>query len=205
LVNIESNPFQTLKAASKEKCPDDPYVIVSEKCVLIDQQLLKVQENPESVPTGEIPRTIQICLDRYMVDKLTPGARVTLTGVYTVIESGHLSLKTNTSALKIPYLLVLGIQFETSGTRRINNLFTPEEEEKFRTMSKDPQIYEKIAKSIGSAIYGNEDIKKAIACLLFGGARKVLPDKMRLRGDINILLIGDPSTAKSQFLKFVER
>ncbi len=72
-------------------------------------------------------------------------------------------------------------------------------------MAKDPAIYEKIASSIAPSIYGNEDIKKAIACLLFGGTRKVLPDKMKLRGDINVLLIGDPSTGKSQFLKFVER
>lgn len=64
-------------------------------------------------------------------------------------------------------------------------------------MSKDPKIYEKITNSIAPALFGNEDIKKAIACLLFGGTRKILPDKMRLRGDINILLIGDPSTGKS--------
>lgn len=71
-------------------------------------------------------------------------------------------------------------------------------------MSKDPKIYEKIYKSIAPGISGNEDIKKGIACMLFGGSRKHLPDSTILRGDINILLMGDPSTAKSQFLKFVE-
>lgn len=72
-------------------------------------------------------------------------------------------------------------------------------------MSKDPKICEKIYKSIAPGIYGNEEVKKAIACMLFGGSRKHLPDQAVLRGDINILLIGDPSTAKSQFLKFVEQ
>jgi len=72
-------------------------------------------------------------------------------------------------------------------------------------MSKDPKICEKIYKSIAPGIYGNEEVKKAIACMLFGGSRKHLPDQTLLRGDINILLIGDPSTAKSQFLKFVEQ
>ena len=72
-------------------------------------------------------------------------------------------------------------------------------------MSKDPHIYDKIYKSIAPSIYGLDDIKKAVACLLFGGSPKKLPDGMRLRGDINVLLLGDPSTAKSQFLKFVER
>lgn len=82
---------------------------------------------------------------------------------------------------------------------------TVEDEDKITNMSKDPLIYNKISKSIASAIFGHDDIKKAIACLLFGGSPKLLPDGMRLRGDINVLLLGDPSTAKSQFLKFVER
>ena len=72
-------------------------------------------------------------------------------------------------------------------------------------MSRDPHVYDKISRSIASAIYGHEDIKKAVACLLFGGSPKKLPDGMKLRGDINVLLLGDPSVAKSQFLKFVER
>ena len=62
-----------------------------------------------------------------------------------------------------------------------------------------------MCKSIAPAIFGSADVKKAIACLLFGGARKELLDGARLRGDINVLLLGDPSVAKSQFLKFVER
>jgi DNA replication licensing factor MCM5 len=64
-------------------------------------------------------------------------------------------------------------------------------------------LYGSIAKSVAPAIWGSDDIKMALACQLFGGARKHLPDGMRLRGDVNILLLGDPSTAKSQFLKFM--
>ena len=66
-------------------------------------------------------------------------------------------------------------------------------------------MFEKISKTIGSSIFGHEFIKKAITCLLFSGSTKILPDKTRLRGDINVLLLGDPSTAKSQFLKFVHK
>merc|ERR1719156_307868 len=77
-------------------------------------------------------------------------------------------------------------------------------------MAKDPDIRNKIYRSIAPAICASDkdvidDVKKAVACLLFGGARKLLPDNTRLRGDINILLLGDPGTAKSQFLKFAER
>lgn len=70
-------------------------------------------------------------------------------------------------------------------------------------MGRDPGIKDKIFASIAPGIFGNEEIKMAIACMLFGGSRKHLPDNTLLRGDVNILLIGDPSTAKSQFLKFV--
>merc|ERR1711983_476779 len=79
------------------------------------------------------------------------------------------------------------------------------EEERFRRMVAEPRIYERITKSIAPSIYGSDDIKKAIACLLFGGSRKKLPDGLIRRGDINVLLLGDPGTAKSQLLKFVER
>ena len=82
---------------------------------------------------------------------------------------------------------------------------TDEDKKKYENMKKDPELYEKIAKSIAPSIFGHPDIKKAIACLLFGGVAKTLPDKMKLRGDINVLLLGDPSVAKSQFLKFVDR
>lgn len=69
--------------------------------------------------------------------------------------------------------------------------------ETFETLRKDPELYEKLTRSIAPSIFGHNDIKKAIACLLFGGCPKRLPDGMRLRGDINVLLLGDPSVAKS--------
>ena len=74
---------------------------------------------------------------------------------------------------------------------------TQEDEERIITLSRDPNVYQKISKSIAYAIYGHDDIKKAVACLMFGGSPKKLPDGMKLRGDINVLLLGDPSVAKS--------
>ena len=100
-------------------------------------------------------------------------------------------------------MILLGYEIEQGEGKEINTLFTQQEEQRFLGMSKDPEIYNKIIDSIAPSIYGNDDIKKAIASLLFSGSSKILPDGTRLRGDINVLLIGDPSTAKSQFLKFV--
>lgn len=108
------------------------------------------------------------------------------------------------------YIRVIGLQSEKN--RDVSNVagfsqpnITADDEENIIKMSKDPNLYQKLTRSIASAIYGHEDIKKAICCLMFGGSPKKLPDGMRLRGDINVLLLGDPSVAKSQFLKFVER
>ena len=95
----------------------------------------------------------------------------------------------------------------SEGSGRTAFSFTPEEEQEFQELAREPHVYNKIVRSIAPAISGDytTDIKKAIACLLMGGSRRQLPDGMRLRGDINVLLLGDPSTAKSQFLKFVEK
>ena len=97
------------------------------------------------------------------------------------------------------------MQTDVEANGRSSRTFTPIEEETYLTMSRRPHIYEEFASSIAPAIYGNPDIKKAIACLLLSGSKKILPDGMRLRGDINVLLLGDPGTAKSQLLKFVEK
>merc|ERR1719208_617369 len=107
----------------------------------------------------------------------------------------------------MPYLRVVGLALDTGGAGRAagNLTFTQEDEESFRRLAAQPGVYDTIAKSIAPSIYGSEDIKKSIACLLFGGSRKRLPDGLTRRGDINVLLLGDPGTAKSQLLKFVER
>merc|ERR1712038_2030544 len=109
--------------------------------------------------------------------------------------------------VKMPYLRVVGLALDTEGAGRAagNTVVTAEEEESFRMLAQKPDVYETIAKSIAPSIFGSEDIKKSIACLLFGGSRKRLPDGLTRRGDINVLLLGDPGTAKSQLLKFVER
>src|SRR5690606_11431395 len=99
----------------------------------------------------------------------------------------------------------VGIRINNDGSGRSTMTFTKKEEELFHKMSKDPNLYEKISSSLDPAIFGHENIKKAIACQLFGGSSKLLPDGIRRRGDINILLLGDPSTAKSQLLKFTEQ
>ena len=194
------------------KCPIDPYYIIPDKCECVDFQLLKLQEVPESVPHGEMPRHLQLYCDRYICDKVVPGNRVTLVGIYSIKKVAKPSRNTNAAesslnvGIRAPYLRVVGINIDTEGSGRAGSLpYSEEEEQLFRHLASSPNIYERIAKSIAPSIYGCNDMKKAIACLLFSGSRKRLPDGLTRRGDINVLLLGDPGTAKSQLLKFAER
>ncbi|CAI4231418.1 unnamed protein product [Auanema sp. JU1783] len=190
-----------------QKCPMDPYHIVPDKCRCVDYQTLKLQESPEDVPHGEMPRHLQLYSDRYLTDKVAPGNRVTIVGVFSIKKLFNKTKGDKTlSGIRTPYLRVLGINVEMSGPGRTDfNQFTPEDVRKFQDVSKRNDVYELIAKSIAPSIYGSADIKKSISCLLFGGSRKRLPDGLTRRGDINVLLLGDPGTAKSQLLKFVEQ
>ncbi|XP_078496637.1 DNA replication licensing factor MCM5 [Lissotriton helveticus] len=195
--------------AGRPKCPLDPYFIVPDKCKCVDFQTLKLQESPDAVPHGEMPRHMQLYCDRYLCDKVVPGNRVTIMGIYSIKKSGMTSSKGRDRVgvgIRSSYIRVVGIQVDTDGTgRSAVGAVTPQEEEEFRRLSSRPDIYETVAKSIAPSIFGSADIKKAIACLLFGGSRKRLPDGLTRRGDINLLMLGDPGTAKSQLLKFVER
>ncbi|KAJ2784101.1 minichromosome maintenance protein 5 [Coemansia javaensis] len=187
-----------------DRCQLDPYEIVTDKCTFVDQQTLKVQEAPDLIPVGELPRHTIMSADRSLTNRVFPGSRVTVTGIFTVYQSKSIK-GTSAVAIRQPYLRVVGIEINKSGNSFTKRVFTPEEEHEFVALSRTPGIYQKFASSIAPSIYGNEDIKRAIACLLFGGSKKALPDGMRLRGDINVLLLGDPGTAKSQLLKFTEK
>ncbi|PIK62801.1 putative DNA replication licensing factor mcm5 [Apostichopus japonicus] len=190
--------------------PLDPFFIVPDKCKCVDFQILKLQESPEVVPNGEMPRHMQLYCDRDLCERVVPGNRVTVIGVYSIKKAGAVSKRTRKDKVAVgirnPYIRVIGIEVDTEGQGRSTFApVTPQEEEEFRRVAADPNVYETIAKSIAPSIYGSIDIKKAIACLLLGGSRKRLPDGLVRRGDINLLLLGDPGTAKSQLLKFVEK
>ncbi|KAG2146514.1 MCM-domain-containing protein [Suillus bovinus] len=193
----------------KKDCPMDPYIIVHSKSAFVDQQTLKLQEAPDMVPVGELPRHMLLSADRYLTGKVVPGSRIVATGIYSTFSSAK-NKSAGPAALRQPYLRLVHIEMSSptasgGASNPFGVQFTPEEEEEYGEMARSEGFYERFAKSVGPSIYGSLDIKKAITCLLFGGSKKVLPDGMRLRGDINVLLLGDPGTAKSQLLKFVEK
>lgn len=172
----------------------------------IDQQVLKMQEAPDQVPVGELPRHIMISADRYLANRVVPGTRCTVMGIFSIYQQKGSKRSQNAAvAIRNPYIRAVGIHADVDHTAKGGVTFTEEEEQEFLEMSRRQDIYEVFANCIAPSIYGNKDIKKAIACLLMGGSKKILPDGMKLRGDINVLLLGDPGTAKSQLLKFVEK
>jgi DNA replication licensing factor MCM5 len=201
-----------------EKCPPNPFVVIDDLCEYVDEQSLKLQELPEHVPVGEMPRGIDLCVQNYNVDQCTPGSRLTCVGIFCATEHAAgekiaSSRQRGTNTVKYSYIQVLGIEVAQGNmVGKASIGIKPEEAERFEAMAKsvDDPIRQKIFSSIAPAIRASEkdvikDVKQAVACLLFGGSRKQLPDGTRMRGDINVLMLGDPGTAKSQFLKFAEK
>ncbi|ROT39238.1 MCM2/3/5 family protein [Sodiomyces alkalinus F11] len=188
-------------------CPLDPYFIMHERSRFVDQQIIKLQEAPDMVPVGELPRHVLVSADRYLTNRVIPGSRCTITGIMSIYQhkGSRNSATGGAVAIRTSYLRAMGVQTDLDKTARGHAIFTDEEEQEFLEMSRRPDLYNILADCIAPSIYGNRDIKKAILCLLLGGTKKILPDGMRLRGDINVLLLGDPGTAKSQLLKFVEK
>ncbi|KAK9706033.1 hypothetical protein RND81_07G100600 [Saponaria officinalis] len=190
----------------EEPCPLDPWLVVPDKSKYVDQQTLKLQENPEDVPTGELPRNMLLSIDRHLVQTIVPGTRLTVMGIYSIFQAANSSTSHKGAvAVRQPYIRVVGIEEANENSSRGQAAFTADEIEEFKKFASQTDAYERICSKIAPSIFGHDDVKRAVACLLFGGSRKILPDGVRLRGDINVLLLGDPSTAKSQFLKFVEK
>ena len=179
-------------------------MVYHEKCQFVDQQVLKLQEAPDQVPVGELPRHVLISADRYLANRVVPGSRCTVMGIFSIYQAKG-GKKEAAVAIRNPYLRAVGLNTDVDQTAKGNSVFTEEEEQEFLEISRRPDLYDALARSIAPSIYGNIDIKKAIVCLLMGGSKKILPDGMKLRGDINVLMLGDPGTAKSQLLKFVEK
>ncbi|KAL6973941.1 minichromosome maintenance protein 5, partial [Sarracenia purpurea var. burkii] len=190
----------------EESCPIDPWIVVPDRSKYVDQQTLKLQENPEDVPTGELPRNMLLSVDRHLVQTIVPGTRLTIMGIYSIFQAANSSTSHKGAvAIRQPYIRVVGIEEANEADSRCPANFTADEIEEFKKFASEGNAYQNICSKIAPSIFGHDDVKKAVACLLFGGSRKILPDGVKLRGDINVLLLGDPSTAKSQFLKFVEK
>lgn len=183
--------------------------INSEQTVYRNYQRITVQESPGSMPAGRLPRHKEAILLWDLVDVAKPGEEVELTGIYKNSYDGILNAK-NGFPVFATVIEANCIKRREGGSNDDSDSssayqITLEEEKTFRSMSNQPDIIDKIISSMAPSIYGHKYIKTAVACALFGGVPKDVNGKHSIRGDINVLLLGDPGTAKSQILKYVEK
>jgi len=174
-----------------------PFKLIAEESKFEDWQKIRIQEKPEELPPGQLPRAIDAVLTHDLVDQARPGDRVKIIGILR--STPQYAGRTRLSVFKT-YLEVNNIEVSEKELEKTE--ITEEEEEKILELSRDPSIHQKIINSIAPSIYGYHDIKEAIALQLFGGVSKTLPDGMKIRGESNILLVGDPGVAKSQMLQY---
>ena len=175
------------------------FQLVPRESVFIDHQLVTIQERPEDLPPGQLPRSINVELKDDIVDVARPGDRITLTGFMKLLPRFGRAGELRTFDLNIDASIC-----DVSGRESELLELAPEDEAQIIEISKDPFVHQKLLNSIAPSIYGNDYIKESILYLLLGGVEKDLQD-VKIRGDINVLLVGDPGTAKSQMLNFAAR
>lgn len=177
------------------------FELIEEQSRFKNTQEARIQERPEDLPPGQLPRYLDIRIEDDLVDSARPGDRVSVTSIVraekqTVGERGK--LRTFNIYLDANFIDVVGKETEVVE-------ITPDDEREILEASEDPWVLRKLIMSLAPSIYGYEDVKEGILYALFGGTAKQLPDGINIRGDENVLLIGDPGTAKSQLLQYVSR
>ena len=200
--------------------------LVHNRCVFADKQVIKLQETPDLVPDGQTPHSVSLCAYDELVDVCRAGDRVEVTGIFRCNPVRVNPRQRTTKALFKTYVDILHVQKvdkkklgidastveqelseqiagEVDQVRKIS----AEEEEKIKATAARPDVYELLSRSLAPSIYELDDVKKGILLQLFGGTNKTFEKggNPRYRGDINILLCGDPSTSKSQLLQYVHK
>uniref|UniRef100_A0A8C9SUD9 DNA replication licensing factor MCM3 n=1 Tax=Scleropages formosus TaxID=113540 RepID=A0A8C9SUD9_SCLFO len=155
-----------------------------------DHQTITVQEMPEKAPAGQLPRSVDIILDNDLVDAVKPGDRVQVIGTYRCLPGKKGGFCPIIGCFPVHSFL---LPFCGDSSCLLLTVLLPGGQD----------VFDQLARSLAPSIHGHEYIKKAILCMLLGGVEKVLENGSRIRGDINVLLIGDPSVAKSQLLRYV--
>jgi replicative DNA helicase Mcm len=187
------------KPAKCEGCDETRNLDLDQKdSSFIDSQILRVQELPEELPPGQLPRFFDIDVEGDIVNTARPGDRAIMTGIVRAEPDfgfGQPRSRSFRSKIDANYIEVVGK--EPSQVH-----ITKEDEAIIKSIASGPDVYQKLIKSMAPGILGHEAVKEAILLLLVGGPQTILPDGTKLRGDINVFLVGDPGVAKSEMLKF---
>lgn len=220
-LNCSQLNLSQLKGLSLKKpqrcfnCSEKELEMDIENSLFIDFQLVRLQELPEDLPAGQLPHYIEVTILGDLVDQCRPGDRIMLTGVVRIDQESSLIAGNSGSQIKTSLFKLrmegnnieyLGGRAGDKNTRSIERIsISSEDERQILVLSKKPDIYYKIISSFAPHVYGHEIIKESILLLIVGSIAKKLDDGSTRRGDINVLLVGDPGTAKSEMLKFAAK
>lgn len=171
-------------------------------CTYRDHQTISIQEMPERAPAGQLPRGVDVIMDDDLVDRVKPGDRIQLVGIFRSLGNRNAGSGSSTFRTLILANNIILLSSKSGGGIALATI-TDTDVRNINKVAKKKNIFDLLSQSLAPSIYGHDYIKKAILLMLLGGMEKNLDNGTHLRGDINILMVGDPSTAKSQLLRFV--
>ncbi|XP_057451283.1 DNA replication licensing factor MCM4 [Lotus japonicus] len=204
----------------REECQSrNSMTLVHNRCRFSDKQIVRLQETPDEIPEGGTPHTVSLLMHDKLVDAGKPGDRVEVTGIYRAMSVRVGPTRRTVKSLFKTYIDCLHIKKSDKSRMLIEDTMEVEYTQgtksevtfddvkvaKLRELSQDPDIYERLTKSLAPNIWELDDVKKGLLCQLFGGNALTLASGASFRGDINILLVGDPGTSKSQLLQYIHK
>ncbi len=197
-LEIEARSIGEEPGPPPKECPicekKNTFRIDPRRTIYKDVQFARIQEKPEELPPGQIPRFIDIVLEEPLIDVAYPGEYVRVVGILDID-------RIKSREARYQFRLV-ALSMESLGKENVETKLTKKDIEMLKEMSKSPDFYDKILRSFSPSIYGHRHVKEALLLAIIGADDKVLPDGNRIRGRIHVLLVGDPGVAKSQLLKY---
>ncbi|CEG46124.1 dna replication licensing factor [Plasmopara halstedii] len=192
-------PFtqQSQKEVKLNACPEcqfrGHFPVNSEQTVYRNFQKITLQESPGSVPPGRVPRSKDVVLVGDLIDKARPGDEIAVTGIYTNTPDPTLNLRDGFPVFRT---VIEANHVERRADVLGSQLLTADDKKHILRLAKQPDIAQRIINSIAPSIYGHQQVKTALALALFGGKPKFIKNS-RVRGDLNVLLVGDPANSSS--------